>query len=207
MTKYVAHKLSLQHKLQSKCNKKDPASAPVVAANATDVAADAAVTEPFMFPVLTSVTSVCPVPVDDSLQMSGVKGEFLCQVKLFDSFAQSLEASFTSVDNRFSQVMSDSASKVDVISGSNNVSQLGIVLNFNKSSLTPTQTATYLGTVIVSPSEGFSFPGEGFDPALADHRISVLQAAKCCCLLGHLSSLCHLVPGGCLRMWSSQLVL
>ena len=134
MTKFVVHKLSLQHKLQSKLSKKDPVPAPV-AADATDVAADAAVTEPSLSPVPTSVTSVSPVPADDSLQMSGVRGEFLCQVKSsFDSFAQSLEARFTSVDNRYSQVISDSASKVDdVISGSNNVSQLGIVLNFNKS--------------------------------------------------------------------------
>ena len=135
MTKFVVHKLSLQHKLLSKLSKKDPVPAPVVAADAMDVAADAAVTEPSLSPVPTSVTSVSPVPADDSLQMSGVRGEFLCQVKSsFDSFAQSLEARFTSVDNRFSQVISDSASKVDdVISGSNNVSQLGIVLNFNKS--------------------------------------------------------------------------
>ena len=35
----------------------------------------------------------------------------------FDSFAQSLEARFTSVDNRFNQVFSD-ASKVDIVHSS-----------------------------------------------------------------------------------------
>ena len=55
--------------------------------------------------------------------------------------------------------------------------------------------------------EGFSFPGEGFNLVLTDHRISVLQTAKRLCLLGCLSSLCHLVPGGRLRMRSLQLVL
>ena len=86
MTKYVAHKLSLQSKLQSKRSKKDPAPVPVVVADAADVA----VTEPSSPPVPTSSTSVSPVRVDDSSQLSGVRGEILCQVKLlFDSFAQS----------------------------------------------------------------------------------------------------------------------
>ena len=55
--------------------------------------------------------------------------------------------------------------------------------------------------------EGFSFPRECFDPALTDHRISVLQTAKRRCLLGRLFSVCHLVPSCCLCMRSLQLVL
>ena len=117
MTKYVVHKLSLQRKLQSKHRKKDLAPAPVVVA-------DVAVTEPPSSQVPPSITLVSPVPVDDSSQLSGVRGEILCQDKSsFDSFVQSLEARFTSLDNRFSHVTSDASKVDDVISGSNDVSQ------------------------------------------------------------------------------------
>ena len=129
MTKYVTHKISLQHKFQSKWSKKDPVPAPVVA----DVAADVAVSEPPSSPVPPSVTSVSPVPVDDSGQLSGDKGNIMSQVKsLFDSFAQSFEGRFTSIDNRFSQVMSDSASNVvNVVT----VSQDVITMSFSASSI------------------------------------------------------------------------
>ena len=86
MSRYVAPKLSLQRKLQSKRGKKDPAPT-VIAADATDVVAESAVAEPSLSPVPASVPAVSPVPVDDSSQMSGVRGEILCQIKsLFDSF-------------------------------------------------------------------------------------------------------------------------
>ena len=116
------YKISLQRKSQSKQSKKEPVSAPVVVAN---VATDVVASEPPSSPVPPSNPSVSSVPADDSLQMSGVRGEILSQVKsLFDSFAQSLEARFTSIDNRFSQVMSDSASKVgNVVTVSSDVSQ------------------------------------------------------------------------------------
>ena len=152
MTKYVAHKISLQHKLQSKHSKKDPVPAPV------DVA-DAVVMEPSSSLVPAAVTSVFPVPVDNSSQMSGVRGEIMCQVKsLFDSFAQSLEARFTSSDDRFS---------------------LGVVINKAKS-FSSTDSDVYLPRNGNREPffEGFSFPGEGFHPAHTDYRISVLQAAK-----------------------------
>ena len=80
MTKYVTHKLSLQSESQSKRSKKDPVPAPVVVA-------DVAVSEPPSSLVPPSVTSVSPVPVDDSSQVSGVRGEILSRIKsLFDSF-------------------------------------------------------------------------------------------------------------------------
>ena len=101
MSKYVAHKRTLQRNLQSKCSKKNPVPAPAAAADAMDIAAEYAVAEPSASPVPASVPAVSPVHVDNSSQ--GVRGEILCQVKsLFDSFAQSLETSFTSIDNRFS---------------------------------------------------------------------------------------------------------
>ena len=60
--------------------------------------------------------------------------------------------------------------------------QLGIVLNFDKSYLTPTQTITYLGMVIVSRYlRAFPSP-ERVPTLLSDHQISVLQTAKLCCL-------------------------
>ena len=103
MAIYVKHKISPQCKLQSKHKLKDPVPAPAVAANVADVA----VSEAPSSPVPPSVPSVTPVPVDPS-QLSVVKGEILSQVKLlFGSFVQSLEAQFGSIDNRFSQVMSD----------------------------------------------------------------------------------------------------
>ena len=87
MSKYVTHKLSLQHKLQSKRSKKDPVPAPVVA----DVATESAVVKLSASPVPASVPVVSPVCIDYSSQ--SVRGEILRQVKsLFDSFAQSLEA-------------------------------------------------------------------------------------------------------------------
>ena len=54
--------------------------------------------------------------------------------------------------------------------------------------------------------EGFSDSQANRNRLRADHRISVLQAAKCG-LLGRLMSLCHLVPGGRLRLRSLQLRL
>ena len=79
------------------------------------------------------------------------------------------------------------------------------------SCLTPSQTSTYLGMVIVSPSVR-AFPSQ--------ERVSnfLTQAAKFLsfrrqnvvsrrALLGRLSSLCHLVPAGHLRMCSLQLLL
>ena len=47
-------------------------------------------------------------------KLSEVRGNILYQVKsLFDSFAKSLGARFSTIDSKFSQVMSASASKVD----------------------------------------------------------------------------------------------
>ena len=99
MSKYLAHKLSLQR------NKKDPVPASAVASDNTDVAAEPAVVKPAASPVPASVTTVSPIHADNSSQ--NVRDGIMCQVRsLFDSFAQSLEVRFSSMDNRFSQVLS-----------------------------------------------------------------------------------------------------
>ena len=90
-------------------------------------------------------------------------------------------------------------------------SQLGIVMNLEKSCLSPSQTATYLGMVLVSPSLR-AFPTEKRVDAVLKQIEEFLSFKKQSvvtwrCLLGRLSSLCHLVPAGRLRMRSLQLQL
>ena len=81
--------------------------------NAADVALDVAVSDQPFSPIPLSASSDLPVPDDDASQLSGVRGEILSQVKsLFDSFIQSLEARFSSIDSRFNQVISSAASNV-----------------------------------------------------------------------------------------------
>ena len=89
--------------------------------------------------------------------------------------------------------------------------ELGIVVNPQKSNLVPSQVVQYLGVVIDSTS---------FRASPSQERISRLQstaaefqssasppASLWVSLLGVLSSLAHLVPGGRLRMRSLQLCL
>ena len=89
--------------------------------------------------------------------------------------------------------------------------ELGIVVNPQKSNLVPSQVVQYLGVVIASTS---------FRASPSVERISRLQstaaAFQSCAsptaslwlsLLGVLSSLAHLVPGGRLRVRSLQLCL
>ena len=89
--------------------------------------------------------------------------------------------------------------------------ELGIVVNPQKSNLVPLQVVQYLGVVIDSTS---------FRASPSEERISRLQSTaaefQSCAsppvslwlsLLGVLSSLAHLVPGGRLRMRSLQLCL
>ena len=89
--------------------------------------------------------------------------------------------------------------------------ELGIVVNPQKSNLVPSQVVQYLGVVIASTS---------FRASPSVERISRLQSTaaefQSCAsptatfwlsLLGVLSSLAHLVPGGRLRMRSLQLCL
>ena len=89
--------------------------------------------------------------------------------------------------------------------------ELGIVVNPQKSNLVPSQVVQYLGVVIDSTS---------FRASPSVERISRLQstaaeflscasptASLWLSLLGILSSLAHLVPGGRLRMRSFQLCL
>ena len=89
--------------------------------------------------------------------------------------------------------------------------ELGIVVNPKKSNLVPSQVVQYLGVVINSTS---------FRASPSEERISRLQSTaaefQSCAsppaslwlsVLGVLSSLAHLVPGGRLRMRSLQLCL
>ena len=89
--------------------------------------------------------------------------------------------------------------------------ELGIVINPQKSNLVPSQVVQYLGVVIDTTS---------FRAFLSQERISKLQstaeefwssasppASLWLSLLGVLSSLAHLVPGGRLRMRSLQICL
>ena len=89
--------------------------------------------------------------------------------------------------------------------------ELGIVINPQKSNLVPSQVVQYLGVVIDATS---------FRASPSQERISRLQstaaefqssasppASLWLSLLGVLSSLAHLVPGGRLRMRSLQLCL
>ena len=89
--------------------------------------------------------------------------------------------------------------------------ELGIVVNPQNSNLVPSQVVQYLGVVIDSTS---------FRASPSEERISRLQSTaaefQSCAsptaslwlsLLGVLSSLAHLVPGGRLRMRSLQLCL
>ena len=89
--------------------------------------------------------------------------------------------------------------------------ELGVVINLEKSHLIPSQVVQYLGVVINTQS---------FVPSPSPDRISRLlstagefrssaspPASLWLSLLGMLSSLAHLVPGGRLRMRSLQLCL
>ena len=90
-------------------------------------------------------------------------------------------------------------------------SLLGIVVNLEKSSLVPSQTTVYLGMVLVSPSlRAFPTPKrietvqEQITSFLSSRRQNVVSWRA---LLGRLTSLCLLVPGGQLRLRSLQLRL
>ena len=58
-------------------------------------------------------------------------------------------------------------------------SQLGIDVNLEKSCLTPSQTATYLGMVLVSPSLRAFLTEKRVCRTLTVRRVSLLQAARC----------------------------
>ena len=90
-------------------------------------------------------------------------------------------------------------------------SQLEIVVILEKLCLNPSQTATYLGMVLVSPSLR-AFPTEKRVSAVCtqiEEFLSYRQPSELIwrCLLGRLAFLCHLVPVGHLRMRSLQLKL
>ena len=89
--------------------------------------------------------------------------------------------------------------------------ELGIVVNPQKSNLVPSQVVQYLGVVIDSTSFRASPSQERISrlqSTAAEFQSSALPPASLwLSLLGVLSSLAHLVPGGRLRMRSLQLCL
>ena len=89
--------------------------------------------------------------------------------------------------------------------------ELGIVINPKKSNLVPSQVVQYLGVVIDSTSFRASPSVERISrlqsTAAAFQSCSSPTASLWLSLLGVLSSLAHLVPGGRLRMRSLQLCL
>ena len=89
--------------------------------------------------------------------------------------------------------------------------ELGIVVNPQKSNLVPSQVVQYLGVVIDSTSFRASPSGECISrlqsTAAEFQSCASPPASLWLSLLGILSSLAHLVPGGRLRMQSLQLCL
>ena len=89
--------------------------------------------------------------------------------------------------------------------------ELGIVVNPQKSNLVPSQVVQYLGVVINADTFRASPSQERISKLLstaAEFRSSVSPPASLwLSLLGVLSSLAHLVPGGRLRMRSLQICL
>ena len=88
---------------------------------------------------------------------------------------------------------------------------LGIVVNLEKSALSPAQSVDYLGVRVDSQTFRASptlLRTEKFFSIVEEFLSSREQSAKSWrVLLGHLSSLIHLVPGGRLRLRSLQLAL
>ena len=89
--------------------------------------------------------------------------------------------------------------------------ELGIVVNPQKSSLVPSQVVQYLGVVIDAKTFRASLSQERISKLLStakEFRSSASPPASLwLSLLGVLSSLAHLVPGGRLRMRSLQICL
>ena len=89
--------------------------------------------------------------------------------------------------------------------------ELGVVINLEKSHLIPSQVVQYLGVVINTQSFVASPSPDRISRLLStagEFRSSASPPASLwLSLLGMLSSLAHLVPGGRLRMWSLQLCL
>ena len=111
MSWYLAHKISLKKKLESKLKHKASSQS-----TSTDVAPATAAVEPS--PTTAAVTVASAVATSGAVttdSMSQVNNkEVIGHVEsLFASLAQSLEARFSAIDSRFSQVMVSSASTDD----------------------------------------------------------------------------------------------
>ena len=89
--------------------------------------------------------------------------------------------------------------------------ELGIVVNLEKSTPTPSQIITYLGIRVDSQTfQASATPSriEKFSSIAEEYLSSKVQSAKFWrVLLGHLASLSRLVPNGQLRMRALQLAL
>ena len=101
MQDYVSHKLSLNKKLLTKHKHKTPVPPSMVVHEHEALGGDATPAEPappFVSPVVTTASDTVQSAVVDQVKL------------MFASFQESLEARFTQIDNRFSQISSSSAS-------------------------------------------------------------------------------------------------
>ena len=109
MTDYVAHKLRLKCKLFAKRKLKAPLPPSVVVHKPVVVAGDQPPAKPASPCFLPTIVTYAP----DSVAMNQSSLDVVSQVmSLFASFAESSEAKFSSIDQRFIQVISCSASNI-----------------------------------------------------------------------------------------------
>ena len=111
MFQYFAHKISLKKKLESKLKHKASSQS-----TSADVAPATAVVESSLAPAAVTVASAvaCPISVTTNSASQVNNKEVISHFdSLFASLAQSLEARFSAIDSRFSQVMVNSASTDD----------------------------------------------------------------------------------------------
>ena len=132
----MSHKLSLKCKLLAKCKHKVPLSPSVVVHEPQVFAEDPPPAEP----ALPSVSPVIVTSASNSLSdVQSVDSDIVNQVKsMFASFAESLEVRFSSIDQKFSQVIPSSASTV---TQSSDVSHQDVPSN--RSFSAPSPVATY----------------------------------------------------------------
>ena len=132
MSEYVRHKLSLK-KLLSKLKLKDPLLSFAVADDSAVVAEDPSPAEPALQVAPPTSLDIPVIDTDVSEYLSGISSDIVTQVQsVFANFAKSLERRFSTIAERFSQVLSSSSSKVpgnmDNVSQNVNSSTTGLAV-------------------------------------------------------------------------------
>ena len=112
MSEYVAHKLSLKKKLEFKRKLKTPSQSPVKDIAPAVSAVELSPAEPVVTVAPAVDSSVSIATVQES--PSGSDRNIMSRVEsLFQSFTKSLEVKFSSIDERFSQVIGSSSNTND----------------------------------------------------------------------------------------------